>query len=80
MIGSPLFDRATINLENGRKFTVETINNSDQNIYIQRIELNGQPYSLSYIRHEDILKGGTLRITMGSEPNKEYGALINSRP
>jgi len=80
VIGSPLFDRATIRLENNKKFTVETVNNSDNNIYIQKIELNGQEYRKSYIRHQDILNGGTLRITMGNKPNKDFGAPSNSRP
>ncbi len=67
VIGSPLFDKVTVNLENGKKFVVETVNNSNKNIYIQKVELNGRDYNQSYIRHQDILTGGTLRITMGSK-------------
>jgi predicted alpha-1,2-mannosidase len=80
VIGSPLFDRATIKLGNNKNFTVLTVNNTEKNIYIQQVELNGQEYGKSYIRHQDILNGGTLRITMGNEPNKDFGAPANSRP
>ncbi len=74
VIGSPLFDSATINLENGRKFTVKTMNNSNQNIYIQSVELNGKPYNKSILRHEDIMNGGTLKVIMGNIPNKNFGS------
>jgi putative alpha-1,2-mannosidase len=80
VIGSPLFDKATINLSNGKKFTVETVNNSDKNIYIQSIELNGKAYTNSYIRHQDIMNGGTMRVKMGNKPNNNFGASVKNRP
>lgn len=80
VLGSPLFDRATINLENGKAFTVEAIDNSPENIYIQSVELNGKKYGFSFISHEDILRGGILRIRMGREPNYGFGEGITSRP
>jgi predicted alpha-1,2-mannosidase len=75
VIGSPLFDKATINLDNGKKFTVEAVNNSAENVYIQSVELNGKPYPFTYITHNDIVNGGTLKIVMGKKPNYEYGTL-----
>ena len=78
VIGSPLFDKATINLPNGKQFTVETINNSDKNIYVQSIELNGKAYSSSNISHQDILNGGTMKIQMGDKPNYEFGKTVVS--
>ncbi len=80
VIGSPLFDRATINLANGKKFTVETINNSSENIYIQSVELNGKDYPYTFITHTDIMEGGLLKFNMGKEPNYEYGKDENHRP
>jgi predicted alpha-1,2-mannosidase len=80
VIGSPIFDKATINLDNGKKFTVSTINNSAANVYIQSIELNGKKYESSYIRHQDIIDGGTMLITMGNKPNYDFGKLQNDRP
>ena len=80
VLGSPLFDKATINLAKGKKFTVQTMNNNAGNIYIQSMILNGKPYSNSYILHEDIMKGGELKITMGSKPNMNFGKLPINRP
>ena len=65
--GSPLFDKAEIEVAGGT-FTVTTENNSADNIYIQSIELNGEPYDKGWISHSEIEKGGNLVITMGSEP------------
>ena len=56
---------AKIDLGNGKTFLITTINYSDKNIYIQSVKLNGQPWSKTYIRHSDIVKGGTLEYTMG---------------
>jgi predicted alpha-1,2-mannosidase len=80
VIGSPLFDKAVFNLENGKKFTVTAKNNSAQNIYIQSATLNGKPLTKSYIRHSDIEKGGTLEFVMGSKPNKEWGSASHDIP
>ncbi len=54
----------------GGKFTIETVNNSDTNIYIKSISLNGKPHKLPYIKHSDIAKGGTLTIEMSDTPTK----------
>ena len=68
--GSPIFDKATIKLENGKKFVIETINNNNENKYIQSIELNGNSITQNYILHKDLLAGGNLIFTMGKQPNK----------
>lgn len=70
VFGSPIVDAATLNLENGKKFTVETINNSSENKYIQTIKLNGKIIERNYIKHSEIMDGGTLIFTMGNLPNK----------
>ncbi|WP_143309603.1 GH92 family glycosyl hydrolase [Chitinophaga vietnamensis] len=80
VLGSPLFDKATLNLQGGKKFTVQTINNSPENIYIQSITLNGKPYSKSFIRHEELMKGGTMVVKMGSKPNYDFGKKDADRP
>ncbi len=64
-IGSPLFDRVTLHLENGKEFIVNSPGNSADNIYVQGATLNGQPLSRNYLKHSDIMKGGTLNLTMG---------------
>ena len=73
MIGSPVFPRLTLNLENGKAFTIIAENASSENIYIQRATLNGQPYTHNYLLHEDIMKGGELHFVMGKEPNPAWG-------
>lgn len=73
-IGSPLFDEAVIHLENKKTFTIETINNSKENKYIQNIELNGEKINRYYITHKEIMQGGKIIFTMGSEPNREGNA------
>ena len=80
VFGSPLFDKASLTLQGGKTFTVKTVNNSPENIYIQSVTLNGQPYKNSFIRHTDILKGGILQITMGNKPAYSFGQLPENRP
>jgi len=69
--GSPLFENATIHLENGSTFEVVAKNNSNYNKYIQSIELNGVLIERSYITHKEIMQGGKLIFTMGETPNKK---------
>jgi len=80
VFGSPIFDEATIQLPGGKQFTIKTINNSETNIYIQSVALNGKPYTRSFITYNDILQGSTLQITMGAEPNKTFGTAPADRP
>jgi predicted alpha-1,2-mannosidase len=79
VLGSPLFDKAIINLGNGKRFIIETINNTSENIYIQSAELNGKKHDSSFISHDDIMQGGTLRIYMGDKPNYNFGQNPASR-
>ncbi len=69
-ITSPVFDKITFNLDSGKTFTIIAHNNSQDNIYIQQIKLNGQKYDLFDIDHADIIKGSTLELFMGAEPAK----------
>ncbi|MDX1701842.1 MAG: glycoside hydrolase family 92 protein, partial [Melioribacteraceae bacterium] len=68
VIGSPLIDKATIELPNGKSFKVTAINNSSENIYVQKIELDGKEHKSNSISHGDILNGGELTFYMGSKP------------
>lgn len=80
IIGSPLFDRATIHLENGKDFVIEARDVSGSNIYIQSATLNGLPLTKSWFSHEDISKGGELLFVMGPDPNKAWGTSPEDRP
>ncbi len=80
IFGSPLFDSATLMLDDNNQFQVKTINRNKTNIYIQSVKLNGSDYTKSYITHADIMNGGILEFTMGAKPNKEFGNNIENRP
>ncbi|MCD4774310.1 MAG: GH92 family glycosyl hydrolase, partial [Bacteroidales bacterium] len=80
VIGTPLFDKVTLNLENGKTFIIEAKNVSNENIYIQSAVLNNQEYSKSFILHDDIINGGSLVFEMGPEPNKNWGSAENDIP
>lgn len=69
-LGSPAVRSAVLNLENGRQFTVEAVNQSDQNVYVQKATLNGKVISGHTIRHDDLMSGGKLVFYMGSKPKK----------
>ncbi len=68
IIGSPLFDKATINLENGKTFTVAAESLSEENKYIKATYLNGKNYPYSFINHSDIVNGGSLVFEMTNIP------------
>lgn len=72
-IGSPIFEKATINLQGGKAFVIEAENVSNKNFYIQSATLNGVPFNKTAITHQQIVQGGILHFVMGSEPNKNWG-------
>jgi predicted alpha-1,2-mannosidase len=80
VFGTPLFDKATFHLGNGRSFSITAENNGPGNIYIQQILLNGKKYSKTYLTHQDLMKGGYLTMVMGSHPNAAFGQRAADRP
>lgn len=80
VFGSPLFDRATIQLDGGKQLVVETVGNGPDKPYIQAVTWNGKPYSKSWIRHAEILEGGTLQFHMSAQPNTNFGTAPQDRP
>ncbi len=79
-VGSPIFDKATIHLKNGKDFVIIARNTSRDNKYVQSIRLNGQPLAQVWFRHADIANGGRLELTMGSTPNADLGRAPESFP
>jgi putative alpha-1,2-mannosidase len=73
VIGRPFVERATLNLPNGKRFTVRAVNLSAANGYVGSVTLNGKPLARSFLRHEDILAGGELVFTMQAAPNTGLG-------
>lgn len=72
-IGSPVFSKVTINLENGKQFTMIANNCSVVNKYIQSAKINGRVLNTPWFTHEDLINGGTLELEMGPKPNKSWG-------
>ena len=79
-IGSPVFENATVHLENGNEFKIVAKNYSPQNKYIQSAKLNGQPWDKPWFSHEDLSKGGELELLMGDKANKVWGSDPKSSP
>ncbi|ARS39951.1 sugar hydrolase [Sphingobacteriaceae bacterium GW460-11-11-14-LB5] len=69
-LGSPLINNAVINLENGKTFTVEAIKQSDKNVYVEKVLLNGKEITDHKIKHSDITNGGKLSFYMSPKPKK----------
>ena len=79
-IGTPALPKAVIHLPAGRTFTIEARNLSPENMYIQSATLDGAPYGRAYLRHADIVKGGTLVFEMGPKPNTAWASGPDAAP
>lgn len=79
IIGSPIFSKVTMHLDNGNDFVIESNNNEINNVFIQGATLNGTSYGKSFITHEEIEKGGTLFFEMGAEKSN-WGEAVEDRP
>jgi putative alpha-1,2-mannosidase len=66
VIGSPLLKSASIHLENGKTFSIVVKNQSDKNVYVKKMMLNGKPLEGFILKHEEIMKGGVLVFYMGN--------------
>ncbi|WP_345890346.1 GH92 family glycosyl hydrolase [Rufibacter aurantiacus] len=80
VFGSPAVKEATLNLADGKKLVIKAPNNSPKNKYIQKVTLNGKPYTKSYILHKDLMQGGELVFEMGSTPSASWGVAQKDRP
>lgn len=80
VIGSPLFDKATLTLGNGKIFTITALNNGPQRPYIRGAKLEGKPFNRAYITHDEILAGNNITFEMDSAINKTWSTAPDSRP
>jgi hypothetical protein len=74
VIGTPLFNKMTIDVGNNRTFVIKAPNVSKDNIYIQSAILNGKSLQRTWLKHKEIVSGGTLEFSMGPTPNKNWGS------
>jgi predicted alpha-1,2-mannosidase len=79
-IGSPIFERSTIRMGNGKLFTIVANHVSARNKYIQSAHLNGKPLDQAWFRHADIADGGTLVLEMADHPNLQWGGAPQEAP
>ena len=73
VLGTPLFQKATLHLENGKSLLIEADNNSDSTPYIRSMKLNGKSYTRNYLTHEMLTQGGRIQFVMDSKPNRKRG-------
>ena len=79
-IGSPLFNKVTLRLGNGKDFVIVANNNSQKNVYIQSATLNGKPWNKPWFNQKDIANGATLVLNMGPTPNESWGSAPDAAP
>ena len=72
VLGSPLFDKATLHLQNGERFTVKGNSNSKDNVYVNSAKLNGKTFEKTFLSHQQIQRGGEISFDMSSQPNKSW--------
>ena len=80
VIGAPLFKKATLHFENGNNLVIDAQNNSKENLYIESLRVNGQESTRNYLKHADLLRGGTIEFKMGSHPNLNRGINDDDAP
>ena len=80
VIGSPRFPSVTLNLENGKHFSLKAVNLSAKNIYIQSASMNGKPWTKSFLYHIDIMTGGEMILQMGPKPSENWGKQVQDCP
>lgn len=80
VLGSPIFNKITVDLENGKTFILHAPSNDSTNVYIQNARLNGEDYDRNFITYQDIMQGGELHLDMAAEPNYQRGVSDDSRP
>ena len=80
VLGTPYFKKLTINLENGKKVIINAANNSDNNVYINSMTLNGKPYDLNWLSHQTLMQGVVINDSMSAQPNKQRGIKAEDFP
>ncbi len=79
ILGSPLFDRVTIALPNGKEFVIEAADNGPCQFYIQSASLNGKPLDRAWLTHQEVADGGMLQLQMGHQPNKRWASTVGCK-
>ena len=78
-IGSPVFEKVTIRLPGGKKFIVDARGSNEKNIYIQKAWLNGKELDKPWFTHEELMKGGVLKLEMGPYPGRNWRSATSEK-
>ena len=79
-LGSPLFEKATVNLPSGKQIRIDARDNGPENVYVARLSVNGRKYSRNYLTHEQLTRGAKLRFKMSSTPDERRGTAPEDAP
>ena len=80
IVGSPLFKKVTLNLENGNRVVIEALDNAEDKRYISSMTLNGNNHTKNYLTHNELMSGAKVNFRMSSEPNKQRGIADSDFP
>jgi putative alpha-1,2-mannosidase len=80
VLGSPLFERATVHLENGKHIVIDAKENSAGNVYISKMRVNGKEYTHNFLTHDALTKGATIKLQMSNTPNRSRGTADEDAP
>ena len=80
VLGTPLFKKMTVQLENGKSFVINAPNNSKATPYIEKMTINGKTYDKNYIDHSVLVNGATINVEMRTKPNQHRGVANDDRP
>ena len=80
IVGAPLFKKATLHFENGNSLVIDAPNNSKKNFYVNSMNVNGTDYTKNYLRHEELFKGGIIKVDMSNQPNMNRGTKEEDMP
>lgn len=80
VLGSPLFKKATLHLENGDHLVIDAANNSPERVFIDSLYVNGKEYTKNYLKHDDLLNGGVLKFRMSDRMNTKRGIAPEEYP
>ena len=80
ILGSPLFEKMTVHLENGKSMQINAPGNSKSTRYIEEFRLNGKNYTRNYLRHQDLMDGARINLRMSDKPNTTRGTKSSDFP
>ncbi|MCU4177041.1 GH92 family glycosyl hydrolase [Carboxylicivirga sp. N1Y90] len=80
VIGSPLFDKVTVELPNGKNLQIQANNNSKENVFVQSMTRNGKDVNKNYFKQSELLEGGIINVEMSPTPNKKRGNTKEAAP